>query len=1506
MIAFNASATQFGTMNSQPQQTSMFGQSSTPSLFGMNQTTNSMFGAPNTSQTQNTFGTQPLTFGVSPIFGNTNQQTNSLFGNANQNRFSLNSTPAFGSTLGQNVNVPVGTTIKFVPQTGTDTIMKNGHSSTNISIRLQCITCMREYESKSLEELRLEDYNSNRKGPSNNMFPTLSLNTGFSSTNNTFSASTSNQTSLFSTQNKMPFNSMTSTTTTNPFSNTLNKNSFFNSNTQMQPSLFDSNASTSQSLTTPFFNNNTLNTNSALDASKNMFGTTTTQASSVFSQNQMNNKFGGIPSFGAQQPTSNSLFSNNMFSTTQQPQFNTNSSANTNLVNKPLSFGNFSTTQNTGLGTSTSTSNLFGGTTNTFGSNTGSNMFGSNLNNNSFNFGSLSQPFQSSNTSFQFNPSGFGNTSFSSNLNTNSWNNNQQTLPSSTVPTNTEQIITRLQTLPYGSPSHLPIDSTFNINNIKSTFTTDPKTLNQYKINAKSQKEIKVQRVPASGNPSTLLFDGLDDESPDNLKCAQDIFQPRQNIKKLVLNKTGSSVLKTTIVKSSPIINERDSLNNKENELPIIPEKSSPKVTLDNTIDVINKLSKDVPSPTLSPESGKQQSFSNLSFGSEVESPVHKIPKCGVILTRTDYYTIPSLEQCDAFYNADNDTCVVDSFTVGRIDYGSIFWKGPLNIKSLNLDEIVHIRRKEVIVYPDDDVKPPVGEGLNKPAQVTLDQVWPIDKSTREFIKDPERLRSMKYSEKVESATVKLDAVFKEYRADTGSWVFTVKHFSKYGLDADDDEVDVENNENCLNKKNQFDQNDMKLNGGDNKLKLNHLANNFKCDDGIYKKSFENDEVFSNGFAPGLTFSMDSRQKIVSNYGNYENLLDDVDDVMADDKPNRTKTLNPMEEQFSIMRSALFVDNDDEVENVTKKCKNLSFTKSVASSQVLPLFPSNVNTFNRKKRNLSFEPTFAKHKANIYSVCHSQFPRIHFINGSNRYSIVVGNEVLIFELDLVEIEKNEAINKLDDQLFKNSSIEDNSSHFPPLIKTNPFVLNEKMDCSLNSLIEALYGELKEVSSYSQHQERILRILNWLFSYNKRLAVPDQSFDRIMHFLTTNELEFAITECINSKQPRLSYLISTASYCNKSLIVSQLDHWKRSGADVHINKKLLKIYILLSGQIEWTLSNGETINQLENLYWTQQLVLILLYNNRQEHEIIGTNIVKSAIDHLLSTPNNVEYHLLAQSQPWVAIGSCSDAIDSWFLHEALLSYKVIVDDTFTNKSDFINVFMASQVKNLRWALFFALHIKNNSLRLSCTKELLSRNIKQIDTDLEDTLLNQYGVNLSIISEAKLYHSMTSFSYKDSVSHLINCNQFMLAHDIMVEKVLPELVINEGFEEIVELISTLKAQEKFIPSWNIRGAGIYEMFIQLLKFDNSSNHQTYQQLIEGFKVHSLQCPTKRHILCQSQMARVANIIHAELNDGMYAYKTSIPDDYALIELRSNANKILDIILDAEHHNMNHISV
>lgn len=105
-----------------------------PAGFGFNTNQTSLFGQPSTSTPSTGFGT----------FGNT-------------------ATSAFCQP--QTMSASNGTAIaKYQPLPGTDTLMKNGQTNT-VNTRLQCVTAMKEYEARSLEELRLDDYTANRKGP---------------------------------------------------------------------------------------------------------------------------------------------------------------------------------------------------------------------------------------------------------------------------------------------------------------------------------------------------------------------------------------------------------------------------------------------------------------------------------------------------------------------------------------------------------------------------------------------------------------------------------------------------------------------------------------------------------------------------------------------------------------------------------------------------------------------------------------------------------------------------------------------------------------------------------------------------------------------------------------------------------------------------------------------------------------------------------------------------------------------------------------------------------------------------------------------------------------------------------------------------------------------------------------------------------------------------------------------------------------------------------------------
>ncbi|VDL63635.1 unnamed protein product [Hymenolepis diminuta] len=172
-------------------------------------------------------------------------------------------------------------------------------------------------------------------------------------------------------------------------------------------------------------------------------------------------------------------------------------------------------------------------------------------------------------------------------------------------------------------------------------------------------------------------------------------------------------------------------------------------------------------------------------------NPTTTTNKAGIRLSKPGYYMFPTLDELDDLID-ESGRCAVQDFVIGRQSYGHILFPGLTDITGIDFDEVVHIRRREVVVYPDDSVKPPQGYGLNRKAEVTLDGVWPTDKSTREFIKSPQRIATMRFDERLEKYTQKMDATFIEYRPDTGSWVFEVKHFSKYRLDDSDDEEESE------------------------------------------------------------------------------------------------------------------------------------------------------------------------------------------------------------------------------------------------------------------------------------------------------------------------------------------------------------------------------------------------------------------------------------------------------------------------------------------------------------------------------------------------------------------------------------------------------------------------------------------------------------------------------------------------------------------------------------------
>ena len=139
------------------------------------------------------------------------------------------------------------------------------------------------------------------------------------------------------------------------------------------------------------------------------------------------------------------------------------------------------------------------------------------------------------------------------------------------------------------------------------------------------------------------------------------------------------------------------------------------------------------------------------------------------------YWTIPSMSTILSL----RDVHSIPNFVVGRKGYGQVRFLQPVDLSQVRSipdipGTIVVFDLKICTVYPDEAVKPPEGRGLNVPAVITLEKCWPLSKETRRPILDVENPRFIAHVERLKRQA---DTEFIDYIADTGSWIFKVKHF---------------------------------------------------------------------------------------------------------------------------------------------------------------------------------------------------------------------------------------------------------------------------------------------------------------------------------------------------------------------------------------------------------------------------------------------------------------------------------------------------------------------------------------------------------------------------------------------------------------------------------------------------------------------------------------------------------------------------------------------------------
>lgn len=170
------------------------------------------------------------------------------------------------------------------------------------------------------------------------------------------------------------------------------------------------------------------------------------------------------------------------------------------------------------------------------------------------------------------------------------------------------------------------------------------------------------------------------------------------------------------------------------------------------------------PSPSQPPAEACLSQATPRSKAIPRSSSKAEVPELGGLLVEPDLW---ALDQ--------GELARVHELQVSRDGVGAVTFHGITDCRGLvgkrKLSDIVVLSPGEVIVYPNQSMKPPVGSGLNKPASIVLYGCLPkaqvfVDRKARE-----------RYKKRVRQMTEDKGAEFIGYDCDEGIWQFRVKHF---------------------------------------------------------------------------------------------------------------------------------------------------------------------------------------------------------------------------------------------------------------------------------------------------------------------------------------------------------------------------------------------------------------------------------------------------------------------------------------------------------------------------------------------------------------------------------------------------------------------------------------------------------------------------------------------------------------------------------------------------------
>lgn len=337
------------------------------------------------------------------------------------------------------------------------------------------------------------------------------------------------------------------------------------------------------------------------------------------------------------------------------------------------------------------------------------------------------------------------------------------------------------------------------------------------------------------------------------------------------------------------------------------------------------------------------------------------------------------------------------------------------------------------------------------------------------------------------------------------------------------------------------------------------------------------------------------------------------------------------------------------------------------------------------------------------------------------------------------------------------------------------------------------------------------------------------FQKLYNFLTVHQIEEAAKFAIDNNLPQLSLMLSqlNCSKAAKSIFSYQINQWNNCTSIEFINESLSKLYLILAGSLE-----NQQVNICDSLEWRKAVAMHLWYVSPTERSLThAINLYEEAFDTLgRAKPPNPLYQENAESKfydiqfqlmklfgdnnkpleqvlnPFTHTEDPTDYRLSWVLLQTLNALHVgLISE---NAKNHIHVNFAFQLENMglyKWAIFVLLFIKDFCLKEYLVIGVLERNMpsEYDDVELEYELVRSYKIPTDWIHFVKANKSTSMVKYWPLYRHLSFTRKWNECHDLIMSKILPDLIINEYYDVIENILGTLYEGTEEILNWKVRG-------------------------------------------------------------------------------------------------------